>query len=59
MTSTVTLGGKPFQVHGSFPQKGETAPAFTLVGKDLADVSLRNAHEITSRFYAVEFGRMV
>ena len=40
MTSTVTLGGKPFQVHGSFPQKGETAPAFTLVGKDLADVSL-------------------
>ncbi len=40
MTNTVTLGGKPFQVNGSFPQKGEVAAAFTLVGKDLADVSL-------------------
>lgn len=40
MTSTVSLGGKPFQVDGNFPQKGQTAPAFTLVGKDLADVSL-------------------
>lgn len=40
MTSTVTLGGNPFQVSGDFPQKGQKAPAFTLVGKDLADVSL-------------------
>lgn len=40
MTSTVTLGGNPFQVDGSFPQPGQTAPAFTLVGKDLADVPL-------------------
>jgi thiol peroxidase len=40
MTGTVTLGGKPFQLSGSFPQQGQTAPAFTLVGKDLADVSL-------------------
>ena len=40
MTSTVTLGGKPFQVSGSFPEKGQAAPAFTLVGKDLANVSL-------------------
>jgi N-acyl amino acid synthase of PEP-CTERM/exosortase system len=40
MTSTVTLAGKPFQVVGDFPQKGQTAPAFTLVGKDLADRSL-------------------
>jgi thiol peroxidase len=40
MTSTVTLGGNPFQVNGNFPQKGQAAPAFTLVGKDLADVSL-------------------
>ncbi len=40
MTSTVTLGGNPFQVNGHFPQKGQAAPAFTLVGKDLADVSL-------------------
>jgi len=40
MTSTVTLGGKPFQVRGKFLQEGDVAPAFTLVGKDLADVTL-------------------
>lgn len=42
MTNTVTLGGKPFQVSGGFPQPGQSAPDFTLVGKDLADVSLRS-----------------
>jgi thiol peroxidase len=40
MTSTVTLAGNPFQVDGNFPQNGDLAPAFTLVGKDLADVTL-------------------
>lgn len=40
MTSTVTLGGNPFQVNGDFPQKGQSAAPFTLVGKDLADVAL-------------------
>lgn len=40
MTSTVTLGGNPFNVNGQFPRKGQTAPAFSLVGKDLADVTL-------------------
>ncbi|MCP5269524.1 MAG: thiol peroxidase [Zoogloeaceae bacterium] len=40
MTSTVSLGGNPIQVEGNFPQAGQQAPAFTLVGKDLADVSL-------------------
>lgn len=40
MTSTVTLGGNPFQVDGDFPNKGQAATAFTLVGKDLADVAL-------------------
>lgn len=40
MTSTVTLGGNPFQVNGDFPQQGQTAAPFTLVGKDLADVAL-------------------
>jgi thioredoxin-dependent peroxiredoxin len=38
--STVTLGGNPVAVTGHFPQKGEAAPAFSLVGKDLADVGL-------------------
>ncbi|EXI75699.1 MAG TPA: thiol peroxidase [Candidatus Accumulibacter phosphatis] len=42
MTSTVTLGGKPFQLKGSFPQPGQVAPAFSLVGKNLADVALES-----------------
>ena len=40
MTHTVTLGGNPIEVAGSFPAKGSQAPAFSLVGKDLADVTL-------------------
>jgi thiol peroxidase len=40
MTSTVTLGGNPFQVDGDFPQKGQTAAPFSLVGHDLADITL-------------------
>lgn len=38
--STVTLGGNPVPVNGAFPVVGATAPAFSLVGNDLADVSL-------------------
>ncbi|WP_114241340.1 thiol peroxidase [Dyella sp. C9] len=38
--SQVTLKGNPVQVDGHFPATGEQAPAFSLVGKDLADVSL-------------------
>ena len=41
MASTVTLGGNPVQVSGHFPQKGDTAPEFSLVGTDLADVPLK------------------
>lgn len=40
MSSTITLAGNPVEVSGNFPQKGQAAPAFTLVGKDLSDVSL-------------------
>ena len=40
MSITVTLGGNPIEVSGNFPAKGSQAPAFSLVGKDLADVSL-------------------
>ena len=40
MANTVTLGGNPVQVAGNFLQKGQTAPAFTLVAKDLADTPL-------------------
>jgi thiol peroxidase len=38
--ATVTLKGNPIEVAGSFPQKGQKAPAFKLVAKDLKDVSL-------------------
>ena len=38
--ATVTLKGNPIDVAGSFPQKGQKAPAFKLVAKDLTDVSL-------------------
>lgn len=38
--STVTLGGNPVNVAGNFPQKGQSAADFKLVGKDLKDVSL-------------------
>jgi thiol peroxidase len=40
MSSTVTLRGNPIQVEGEFPKAGQKATPFTLVGKDLADVSL-------------------
>lgn len=40
MSNTVSLGGSPVTVAGSFPQKGQKARAFSLVGKDLADVTL-------------------
>ena len=40
MANTVTLGGNPVEVSGRFPVKDDQAPAFSLVGKDLADVSL-------------------
>ena len=31
MSNTVTLGGNAVQVEGDLPQKGQTAPAFTLL----------------------------
>jgi thiol peroxidase len=42
MSSTVTLAGNPVAVAGNFPKKGDSAPAFSLVAKDLADVTLAN-----------------
>jgi thioredoxin-dependent peroxiredoxin len=40
MSTTVTLGGNPQQVAGDLPKAGQQAKPFTLVGKDLADVTL-------------------
>lgn len=41
-TTGTTLGGKPVTLYGTFPTVGQTAPAFTLVNKDLQDVSLND-----------------
>jgi len=38
--SQVTFKGQPLRINGQFPAAGNTAPAFSLVGKDLADVTL-------------------
>lgn len=38
--ANVTFGGNPIEVGGQFPTAGSKAPAFTLVGADLKDVSL-------------------
>ena len=38
--ATVTLKGNPIDVAGSLPKAGQKAPAFSLVGKDLKDVTL-------------------
>lgn len=38
--ATVTLAGNPVNVNGDFPQTGTTAKPFSLVNKDLADVTL-------------------
>lgn len=38
--SEVKLGGNPVKVSGTFPQPGDSAPAFTLTNQGLEDVSL-------------------
>ena len=40
--STVTFKGNPVEVNGTFPKVGDKAPPFTLVAKDLKDVSLQD-----------------
>jgi thiol peroxidase len=40
--ASVTLGGNPITVEGSFPKKGDTAPDFTLTAKDLKDMGLKD-----------------
>ncbi|HET6430849.1 thiol peroxidase [Dyella sp.] len=40
MSHHVTLKGNPVEVLGDLPARGDKAPGFRLVGKDLSDVSL-------------------
>ena len=39
-TPTTTLDGAPVKLYGDFPQVGKTAPAFSLVNKDLQNITL-------------------
>ncbi len=38
----VTLDGAPVTLYGTFPSAGQIAPAFTLVDRDLKDVTLQS-----------------
>ena len=40
--ANVTFKGNPVEVAGTFPGTGDTAPAFSLAGTDLKDVSLQD-----------------
>ncbi|MDD2929717.1 MAG: thiol peroxidase [Sideroxydans sp.] len=40
--TAVTLGGAPVTLFGSFPVVGQQAPDFSLVDKDLKDISLKD-----------------
>jgi thioredoxin-dependent peroxiredoxin len=40
--SSVTLGGNPVNVAGTFLKAGASAPEFSLTGKDLKDVGLKD-----------------
>ena len=40
MAHSTTLGGNPVQLNGDFPKAGQAAPAFSLVSKDLKDITL-------------------
>lgn len=40
MTHSTTLGGTPVQLNGDLPKVGQTAPIFSLVNKDLQDITL-------------------
>src|SRR3990167_6152928 len=41
-TQGTTLGGNPVQLYGDFPKVGQIAPAFSLVSKDLKDITLES-----------------
>jgi len=40
--ANVTLGGNPINLAGTFPKAGDSAPDFSLTGKDLKEVSLKD-----------------
>lgn len=59
MTQTVQLKGSPVTVSGSFPTVGQQVKGFTLVAKDLSDVSLdsyKGKRKVLNIFPSVDTG---
>ncbi|MBB5080024.1 thiol peroxidase [Nonomuraea endophytica] len=57
--SEITFKGNPITVGGTFPQPGDSAPGFTLVAKDLSDVSLAgygDKYKVLNIFPSVDTG---
>lgn len=59
MTSTIHFKGNPVHVANQFPTVGSTAKPFTLVNKDLADItldSLKGKRKILNIFPSIDTG---
>ncbi|WP_188780406.1 thiol peroxidase [Marmoricola endophyticus] len=54
--ATTALGETPVQTSGDLPAVGSAAPAFTLVGTDLGDVSRGDARTVLNIFPSVDTG---
>lgn len=57
--SQITFKSEPVDVEGTFPGKGAKAPAFTLVGKDLANVPLASfvgSRKVLNIFPSIDTG---
>jgi len=55
--TTITLRGNPLAIDGNLPQVGQNAPAFSLVNKDLADVTLSDfagRHKVLNIFPSID-----
>ncbi|MFD9939289.1 thiol peroxidase [Nonomuraea sp. NPDC059023] len=57
--SEITFKGNPVTVGGTFPRPGDSAPGFTLVAKDLSDVSLADygdKYKVLNIFPSIDTG---
>ncbi|MFB7999976.1 thiol peroxidase [Streptomyces sp. NPDC056002] len=58
MSTTVNFQGNPVSLAGTFLKKGDQAPAFSLVAKDLSDVSLSSftGRKVLNIFPSIDTG---
>lgn len=58
MSTTVKFQGNPVSLAGTFPKQGDFAPEFSLVAKDLSDVSLSSftGRKVLNIFPSVDTG---